>query len=95
MLAILSVATDTRAVGAPAALAIASAVGLAAIAFGPLTGASLNTARSLGPALAAGQWHDFWLYVAGPLLGAPLGAFAYQLVRGGEIDGDRAVRLPA
>jgi aquaporin NIP len=104
MLVIMSVATDTRAVGAPAALAIAAAVGLAAIAFGPLTGASLNTARSFGPALASGHWNDFWVYVAGPLVGAPLGAFAYQFVRGeqpqrpqltGEPDGDRPVRLPA
>ena len=82
MLVIMSVATDTRAVGAPAALAIAAAVGLAALAFGPLTGASLNTARSLGPALASGQWQDFWVYVAGPFIGAPLGALAYQFVRG-------------
>ena len=81
MLVIMSVATDTRAVGAPAALAIAAAVGLAAIAYGPLTGASLNTARSLGPAVASGQWQDFWVYVVGPLLGAPLGALAYQFVR--------------
>ena len=106
MLVIMSVATDTRAVGAPAALAIAAAVGLAAIAFGPLTGASLNTARSFGPALASGQWQDFWVYVVGPLAGAPLGALAYQLVRGEhpqppgsrhEEDGggDRPVRLPA
>lgn len=107
MLVIMSVATDTRAVGAPAALAIAAAVGLAAIAFGPLTGASLNPARSFGPALASGQWRDFWLYLAGPLAGAPLGALAYQFVRGEHAhtplssdreeapDGDRAVRLPA
>jgi aquaporin NIP len=109
MLVIMSMATETRAVGAPAALVIAAAVGLAAIAFGPLTGASLNTARSLGPALASGQWHDFWIYVAGPLIGAPLGALAYEFVRGEhpqaptltddsarkESDGDRAVRLPA
>jgi MIP family channel proteins len=108
MLVIMSVATDTRAVGAPAALAIAAAVGLAAIAFGPLTGASLNTARSFGPALASGQWHDFWVYLVGPLLGAPLGALAYQYVRGEppqrpiltpeshpQPDGHRAVRLPA
>lgn len=106
MLVIMSVATDTRAVGAPAALAIAAAVGLAAIAFGPLTGASLNTARSLGPALVSGNWHDFWVYVAGPFIGAPLGALSYQFVRGerpqrpsllpdSEANGDRPVRLPA
>ena len=82
MLVIVSVATDTRAVGAPAALAIAAAVGLAAIAFGPLTGASLNPARSLGPALVANHWPDLWLYLAGPLLGAPIGALAYGVVRG-------------
>lgn len=81
MFVIMSVATDTRAVGTPAAIAIAAAVGLAALAFGPVTGASLNTARSLGPALLAGQWQDFWIYVAGPLVGAPLGALAYQFVR--------------
>jgi MIP family channel proteins len=91
MLVIMSVATDTRAGGAPAALAIAAAVGLAAIAFGPLTGASLNTTRSLGPALASGQWQDFWIYVAGPFIGAPLGALAYQFVRGEHrVDGARA-----
>jgi MIP family channel proteins len=95
MLVIMSVATDTRAVGAPAALAIAAAVGFAAIAFGPLTGASLNTARSFGPALVAGEWDDFWIYLVGPLLGAPLGALAYQLLRAEAPDGDRTVRLPA
>ena len=83
MFVIMSVATDTRAIGAPAAIAIGAAVGLAALAFGPVTGASLNTARSFGPALVAGQWSDFWIYVAGPLVGAPLGAGIYQLVRGG------------
>src|SRR4051794_27155178 len=72
MAVIMSVATDTRAVGAPAALAIAAAVGLAAIAFGPLTGASLNVARSFGPALASGEWQDFWVYLVGPFLGAPV-----------------------
>jgi MIP family channel proteins len=103
MLVIMSVATDTRAVGAPAALAIAAAVGLAAIAFGPLTGASLNTARSLGPALASGQWHDFWIYVAGPFIGAPAGALAYEFVRDERRlgpakegpSGDSTVRVPA
>jgi aquaporin NIP len=95
MLVIMSVATDTRAVGAPAALAIAAAVGLASIAFGPLTGASLNTARSFGPALVSGQWHEFWIYVVGPLIGAPLGALTYQFVRGEHAHCDRPVRVPA
>jgi aquaporin NIP len=82
MFVIMAVATDTRAVGAAAAIAIGGTVGLDALFGGPVTGASMNPARSFGPALAAGQWHDFWIYVAGPVAGAALGAFAYQLVRG-------------
>lgn len=82
MLVILSVATDTRAVGSPAALAIGATIALDALFGGALTGASMNPARSFAPALVSGQWHDFWVYLAGPLVGAPLGALAYQLVRG-------------
>ena len=82
MFVIMAVATDTRAVGAAAAIAIGGTVGLDALFGGPVTGASMNPARSFGPALATGDWHDFWLYVLGPLAGAALGAFAYQLVRG-------------
>src|SRR5206468_8031779 len=82
MFVITAVATDTRAVGAAAAIAIGATVGLDALFGGPVTGASMNSARSFGPALAAGEWHDFWIYVAGPLAGATLGALAYQLVRG-------------
>jgi MIP family channel proteins len=82
MFVIVAVATDTRAVGAAAAIAIGGTVGLDALFGGPVTGASMNPARSFGPALAAGEWTDFWLYVLGPLVGATLGAFAYQLVRG-------------
>ena len=108
MLVIISVATDTRALGAPAAIAIGAAVGLDAAFGGPLTGASMNPARSLGPALVSGTWTDFWVYLVGPLLGAPLGALAYQYMRGEhpsatpphegpdteEADGHRTVRLP-
>jgi aquaporin NIP len=82
MFVIIAVATDTRAVGAAAAIAIGGTVGLDALFGGPVTGASMNPARSFGPALAAGQWNDFWIYVAGPVAGAALGAFAYQAVRG-------------
>jgi len=82
MLVVLSVATDTRAAGAPAAIAIGATIALDALFGGPLTGASMNPARSFAPALVSGQWKDFWVYLAGPLIGAPLGAFAYQFVRG-------------
>ncbi len=82
MFVIVAVATDTRAVGAAAAIAIGGTVGLDALFGGPVTGASMNPARSLGPALAAGEWHDLWLYVIGPIAGAAIGALAYHLVRG-------------
>jgi MIP family channel proteins len=82
MLVIVSVATDTRAVGAPAAIAIGGTVALDAIFGGPLTGASMNPARSFGPALVTGEFQDWWVYLAGPLLGATAGALAYQFVRG-------------
>ena len=82
MFVIMAVATDTRAVGAAAALAIGGTVGLDALFGGAVTGASMNPARSFGPALASAEWSDFWLYVAGPVAGAALGALAYQLVRG-------------
>jgi MIP family channel proteins len=89
MFVIIAVATDTRAVGAAAAIAIGGTVGLDALFGGPVTGASMNPARSLGPALVSGELHDLWLYLVAPPLGAALGALAYQLVRG-EHPGDPA-----
>ena len=82
MFVIMSVATDTRAVGEAAAIAIGGTVGLDAMFGGPITGASMNPARSLGPALVSGDLHALWLYVAAPLAGAAVGALAYQFVRG-------------
>ncbi|HEV7363507.1 MAG TPA: MIP family channel protein [Solirubrobacteraceae bacterium] len=84
MFVIMAVATDTRAVGAAAAIAIGGVIGLDALFGGPVTGASMNPARSFGPALVSGDWHDFWVYVAGPVVGAAAGALAYQVVRGGK-----------
>ena len=82
MFVIIAVATDARAVGEAAALAIGATVGLDAMFGGPISGASMNPARSLGPALVVGDLHALWLYVAAPLAGAALGALAYQFVRG-------------
>jgi aquaporin NIP len=82
MFVIVAVATDTRAVGAAAAIAIGGTIGLDALVGGSITGASMNPARSLAPALAAGEWRDFWVYVVGPIAGAAIGVFAYAAVRG-------------
>lgn len=81
MLVVVAVATDTRAVGSAAALAIGATVGLDALFGGDVTGASMNPARSFGPALVANTWADFWIYVVGPMLGALVGAALYQSMR--------------
>jgi aquaporin NIP len=82
MFVIMAVATDTRAVGGAAAIAIGGTIGLDALFGGPVTGASMNPARSLGPAFAAWEWSDLWIYMAAPVIGAAGGGLAYQLVRG-------------
>jgi aquaporin NIP len=82
MFVVMAVATDARAVGATAAIAIGGTVALDSLFGGGVTGASMNPARSFGPALVSGEWQDFWVYVVGPVLGALTGAFAYELARG-------------
>jgi MIP family channel proteins len=81
MLVIMAMATDTRAVGQAAALGIGSTVGLEALFAGPICGASMNPARSLGPALMSGTWTAQWVYLLGPLIGAVIGAYVYQWLR--------------
>jgi aquaporin NIP len=81
MFVIMAAATDTRAVGEAAAIAIGGTVGLDAMFGGPISGASMNPARSIGPALVSGDLHALWLYVVAPLAGATLGALAYQFIR--------------
>jgi aquaporin NIP len=82
MLVITAVATDTRAVGEAAALAIGGAVALGSLVGAPVTGASMNPARSLGPAVVAGNVAGLWIYIAGPAIGASLAAVAYGWLRG-------------
>ena len=65
MLVVMAVATDERVAGGFAGIAVGLTVGFEAMAGGPLTGASMNPARSLGPAVAGGGWAGHWLYWAG------------------------------
>lgn len=81
MFVIMAVATDVRAVGQAAAIAIGGTVGLEALFAGPISGASMNPARSLAPAMAAGVWDSQWIYVIGPVLGALAGAWMYVVIR--------------
>ena len=82
MFVILAVATDTRAVGEAAAIAIGGTIALDAMFGGPISGASMNPMRSAGPAFVSGDLHALWLYIVAPVVGASLGALTYQLVRG-------------
>jgi aquaporin NIP len=91
MFVIMAVATDTRAVGEAAAIAIGGTVGLDAMFAGPISGASMNPARSIGPALIGGDVHALWLYILAPLAGAALGAVVYQFVRGEPATAEAAV----
>ncbi len=84
MFVIMAVATDTRAVGEAAAIAIGAAVGLDAMFGGPISGASMNPARSLGPAIAATDYTAIWVYLAAPILGAAAAAVTYQFLRAEE-----------
>ena len=82
MFVIMAVATDTRAVGEAAAIAIGGTIGLDAMFGGPITGASMNPARSLGPGIVAGDLRAIWVYLFAPILGAGVAALAYAFIRG-------------
>jgi glycerol uptake facilitator-like aquaporin len=71
-------------VGEAAAVAIGGAVALGALVGGPVSGASMNPARSLGPALVSGDLSHIWIYLAGPLLGSIVAAIVYRWLRIGQ-----------
>lgn len=76
MFVILSVSTGASEKGIIAGLAIGGVVGLEALFAGPISGASMNPARSLGPALVSGQLADLWIYLTAPIVGASLAVLA-------------------
>ena len=91
MFVIVAVATDTRAVGQAAAIAIGVTVVFDILIGGPVSGASMNPARSFGPALLSGIWQDQWVYWIGPFVGAIPGALAYQFLRGAPASSSKQV----
>jgi MIP family channel proteins len=78
MWAIMGLAVNPRGEAALAGLGIGAALGVAVMIFGPATGAGLNPARWLGPAVASGRFDDFWIYIIGPMVGALAAAVTYR-----------------
>lgn len=72
MFVILSVSTGPKEKGFAAGAAIGSVVAFDALLGGPISGASMNPARSLAPAIVAGQFHHLWIYLMAPLIGSAL-----------------------
>ncbi len=81
MFVILGVSTGAQEKGIFAGLAIGSMVALEALVGGPISGASMNPARSLGPALVSGRWSELWIYWTAPILGALAAPWACRCVR--------------
>ncbi|XP_072979006.1 aquaporin NIP1-1-like [Typha angustifolia] len=81
MFVISGVATDNRAIGELAGLAVGATILLNVLIAGPISGASMNPARSLGPAIVADRYDAIWVYIVGPICGTVAGAWAYNLIR--------------
>ena len=86
MFVILGSGLDRRAHIGFAGLAIGLTVGLEAAFMGPITGASMNPARSLGPAMVGGLWQHHWVYWVAPILGAQLAVIVYRFLSNGFRD---------
>lgn len=84
MFAILGVSTGAAEKGITAGIVVGAVIGLEAMFAGPITGASMNPARSLAPALVSGHVQSVWIYIIAPVLGACVGVGACRCVREGN-----------
>jgi aquaporin Z len=79
---ILGTASAAQNVGALGALGVGGYIALAGLWSAPVSGTSMNPARSFGPALVSGDWTAYWVYVAGPLIGAAIAVGCAMILRG-------------
>jgi aquaporin Z len=91
---ILGTASAAQNVGTIGALGVGGYIALAGLWAAPVSGASMNPARSFGPALISGDWSSYWAYVAGPLIGAVL-AVGFALILRGRGGADEVARTAA
>jgi len=87
-LVILGTSEEEAVVGKNAAIAVGFTVAACGLFAGPISGASMNPARSLGPAIASLTFVDWWIYLVGPVIGALIGAAVVQLIYGGPTSGE-------
>ena len=87
MFVILSVSSESKETGMLAGVVIGSVVALEAMFAGPISGASMNPARSFGPALVSGRLEHLWIYMLAPSVGALVGALACRAIHGPECCG--------
>ncbi|MEH7546112.1 aquaporin Z [Neobacillus bataviensis] len=80
MMVILGSAVHGRALKSFAGIAIGATVGLEAMFAGPISGASMNPARSIGPALVSGTTQHLWVYIVAPIIGASCAAIIYKIL---------------
>ncbi|KAL7141628.1 hypothetical protein ABFS83_08G066300 [Erythranthe nasuta] len=81
MFVVSGVGTDSRAIGEFGGIAVGMTIMLNVFVAGPISGASMNPARSIGPAIVKHEYRGLWVYVVGPIIGTISGAFAYNLIR--------------
>ena len=91
---ILGTASGAQQLGALATLGVGSYIALAGLWGSPVSGASMNTARSLGPALVLNDWNAWWAYLVGPIVGAVIAVGIAHLLRGPGRRGFRHRRRP-
>ncbi|OIW11965.1 hypothetical protein TanjilG_02172 [Lupinus angustifolius] len=95
MFVVTAVATDTRAVGELAGIAVGATVMLNILIAGPSTGGSMNPVRTLGPAIATNNYKAIWIYLIAPILGALCGAGSYTVVKLPDEDLNHQSKVPS
>ena len=81
MLTIISVATDKRVSKSVAGLSIGGIIAICSFVAGPFTGASMNPARSIGPAILANDFNNIIVYILSPIIGAIVATYTYNNIK--------------